>query len=125
MASTLYHSTTERLSGTLRDGFCATSDRRASLGYVAHARRAYCYCVRTAEAVAVASEIELWDAAEAVGVAADYAFELADEASVRAELARRGFGAVRYQDMSPDNTTEHDCVRACVDGALVLAEIGC
>lgn len=55
----------------------------------------------------VANESNLEEAGEAVGVSGYYVYDLADDPDVRDELRRRGFKAVEFDDIGPENQYDH------------------
>ncbi len=123
--TTLYHGTPDLIldDEELYEGLCATPDKSAAQSY-GEAAGLVCriYEVELAEGVRVADVSDLEDAAAELEIETlgGYTYELADDEDIRALLEARGFGAVAYPDVAPDNAFEHETVRALVDGALVL-----
>lgn len=93
------------------------------------------HAIRLSESARIASEDELWEAAEDAlpgGVEGffgyrPYAFDLAEHPQVRAELGRRGFDGAAFRDIAPNNVVEHDSVvvwsRAAVVGRVDRREV--
>jgi len=118
----MYHASTARI-----EKFAATGD--ICLAYSTDEAAPYLNgqggWMHTVEAptVRLASEDEIREAAEAVGIDGSYIFELADDKRVRAALAADGFGGCEYDDIGPDNAYEHRTVRIWDTAGIVVMAI--
>lgn len=59
----------------------------------------------------IAGEKAIREAANDLGIEKGYVFEMADNPRVRASLKEDGYDAIKYTDMGPDNSYEHETVR--------------
>lgn len=104
----VYHSGPEQISSFRGDTSFAL-DPRESIPYL-QGRRGWITYADLPES-SVASESALRELSESLGKRHDYAFEMADDPAIQKVLVDRGYKAVRYQDMGPENAYEHATVR--------------
>lgn len=105
---TYYHGSIDQITEFHAVGTCLTDDPEIATSYL-NGNHGYLYEV-TVQAGRVATEQDLRDAADELGLTDTYhyAFELADNRDVRAKLIEWGYTAVEYRDLSPNNEREHE-----------------
>jgi len=116
MTRTMYHaSTTADIQDFLAGACFVDSAEIAETFLNGNAGRIYHVVI---EEGTVASEDDLREAGELLGLDHAYAFEFADDARVQEELMFRGFDSVEYADVTVDNGEEFTCLRTLINDTV-------